>query len=704
MTAELDLCSSSQSSAYGLGPFTIHPNSQSLYKDGQEVTVEPKVFEVLLYLCQNHERYIQTHELHESVWKGRVVSDAAVRRSISKLRHLLDNDDKQYIKSVHKRGYKLDCFVQYLEDDSPPTTNEHHENKQHYVTTGYQQNRAFVVSKWLKPGAIIFVICITGLFFWLFFKTSPIPAASDSQVKLLNFPGKKSHAVLNKDGSILVFAGKVIGSQGFQLFVSNLKNDEVRQLTSKENNVIGVSISADQKFVLFIDMTLGNSSVKRLPINGSVETPEILLQDHYLISDLAIDPNNKGFYFSGLKTKNSSSKIYYFDYVGKNITNITSGYRSDVHDYKVAVSKNGNLLAVSTVSGGGKEHKITVYNSQNRNVVKRLLHNSPIFYLSWMNNDRLLVLDEKNIFELALSTGIKHNIVKNEQGKIISIAAIDENKILILKESPSEDLFMEVSIPTFDIASQRMMTKSQGLIREALYFVDDDSILFNEIQENKNIARVKGMSGSSEQILLKTVTKMNLIDVSPNGTYVLLKLAGILALLNKDSSEIKYINGGSKFISIDATFSNDSKYVYFGEKTQDGWVINRFNVSTSEKSVLFRGYKSIRQFDGGYFMINENDKLYRFDTSKNKALALNIDVTIDKNTRWFVRQGYVYWSQFDGKSSFFHIFNMATNEIASVRFGASKIDTRFDVNKDGTKALLRNSQLSETNIIELQLP
>ena len=702
MTAELELCSSSHSSAYSLGAFTIHPNSQSLYKDGQEVTVEPKVFEVLLYLCQNHERYILLHELHESVWKGRVVSDAAVRRSISKLRNLLDDGDKQYIKSVHKRGYKLDCFVQPLEDDSPPTTNEHYANK--HKSTDEQKNTSLLGSFWLKASLIFIVICIIGILLWLFLKTSPSSADSGSQVKLLEFPGEKAHAILNKDGSILAFAGKVIGSQGFQLFVSNPKNGEVRQLTSKENNVIGVGISVDQKFVLFIDMTLGNSSIKRLPINGSVETAEVLLQDHYLISDLAIDPNNKGFYFSGLKTKNNSSQIYYFDYSGKKISNITSGYRSDVHDYKVAVSKDGNLLAVSTVSGGGEEHKITIYNSQNRNVVKRLFHNRAIFYLSWMNNDRLLALDKKNIFEISLSTGNKQNIVKNELGKIISIAAIDENKVLILKESPSESLFMEVSIPTFDITSQRMITKSQGLIREALYFTDDDSILFNKSQGNENIASVKNMKDSSEQILLKTVTSMNVIDVSSNGTYVLLKLAGTLALLNKDSSEINYIAGGSKFVSIDATFSTDSEHVFFGEKIQDGWIIKQFNVSTQEESVLFRGYKSIRQIAGGYLMIDENDKVFRFDSSKNQTLALDIDVTIDENTRWFVRQEYIYWSQFDGKSSFFHLFNMATNEIASIQFGASQIDSRFDVNKKGTKALLRNSRLSETNILELQLP
>jgi DNA-binding winged helix-turn-helix (wHTH) protein len=46
-------------------------------------------------------------EPHENVWAGRVVTDTAVRRTISKLRALLGDTDPEtplYIKSQMKRG------------------------------------------------------------------------------------------------------------------------------------------------------------------------------------------------------------------------------------------------------------------------------------------------------------------------------------------------------------------------------------------------------------------------------------------------------------------------------------------------------------------------------------------------------------------------------------------------------------------------
>lgn len=703
MTAEIE-SKAPQNGAYFLGAFTLYIDHQALYKDGQEVTVEPKVFDVLLYLCQNHDRYVQISELHDKVWQGRIVSDAAVRRSISKLRHLLDYDDKQYIKSIHKRGYKLDCLVQYQHDNSEPLTELKLSTEVQGEFTAAQQSKSSRLSSWTKPFLIFVLLLGSSVVSWPYLYAEFMAQDHGSEVKLLMFPGEKSHAVLNREANILAFTGKVIGNQGFQLFVSTPANGDVRQLTSNENNVIGVGISADLKSVLFIDMTLGSSSIKRLPIDGSAEIPDILLQGYYLISDMTISPNNEGFYFSGLKAKNYSSQIYYFDYVTEKVTNVTSGYRSDLHDYKVAISTDGRLLAVTSVSGGGEEHTITVYNTKNRSIVKRFFHNSPIFYLSWASNERLLALDKKHIFEISLDKGIKRNLVKNVQGKITSIAAIDENTVLILKASPSESLFMEVSIPSFDIASQKMVTKSEGLIREAFYFASDDSILFNKSHGNENIATVKHITSASEQVLLKTVASMSVIDASSNGTFVLLKLGGTLALLNKQSSEIKYLAGGSQFVSIDASFSNDSKYVFFGEKVQNGWVVKQYNVATNEVTVFLNGYQSIRQVVGGYLLIDENDKLHQYDINSSQVTALNIDITVDENTRWFVREEYLYWSRFDGKSSFFNIFNLTTKALKKIQFGASQIDTRFDINQNGTKALLRNSIPSETNILELTLP
>ena len=42
------------------------------------VAIEPRVFDLLIYLIENRDRVVTREELLSSVWKGRVVSDTAL--------------------------------------------------------------------------------------------------------------------------------------------------------------------------------------------------------------------------------------------------------------------------------------------------------------------------------------------------------------------------------------------------------------------------------------------------------------------------------------------------------------------------------------------------------------------------------------------------------------------------------------------------
>ena len=95
------------------GEYCLNTEEMSLQANEQSVVLEPKVFAVLMYFIEHHERYISMDELHENLWKDRCVSDAAVRRIISKIRIVLNDDHKnpRYLQSLSKRGYKLICPV-----------------------------------------------------------------------------------------------------------------------------------------------------------------------------------------------------------------------------------------------------------------------------------------------------------------------------------------------------------------------------------------------------------------------------------------------------------------------------------------------------------------------------------------------------------------------------------------------------------------
>ncbi|MDO3386761.1 winged helix-turn-helix domain-containing protein [Gilvimarinus sp. SDUM040013] len=76
---------------------------------GQEVTVEPKVFDTIAYLVKNQSRMVTRDELFETVWEGRQVSDATLSNHIKNARKALDDDGErqQVIKTVRGRGYQF---------------------------------------------------------------------------------------------------------------------------------------------------------------------------------------------------------------------------------------------------------------------------------------------------------------------------------------------------------------------------------------------------------------------------------------------------------------------------------------------------------------------------------------------------------------------------------------------------------------------
>ena len=51
---------------------------QELRRAGQIVHVEPQVFDLLVHLVRNRDRVVSKDELLDTIWNGRIVSEAAL--------------------------------------------------------------------------------------------------------------------------------------------------------------------------------------------------------------------------------------------------------------------------------------------------------------------------------------------------------------------------------------------------------------------------------------------------------------------------------------------------------------------------------------------------------------------------------------------------------------------------------------------------
>jgi len=75
----------------------------------EPISVEPQVFDLLVYLIENRDRVVRRDELLENLWKGKVVTDSALGSRLKDARKAVgDSGDKQkVIKTFHRRGYQF---------------------------------------------------------------------------------------------------------------------------------------------------------------------------------------------------------------------------------------------------------------------------------------------------------------------------------------------------------------------------------------------------------------------------------------------------------------------------------------------------------------------------------------------------------------------------------------------------------------------
>lgn len=92
---------------YSFDDYTIDSLGFQLRRNDQPVAVEPQVFDLLALLVANAGRVVTREDILESVWKGRIVSDAAISSRVKAARRAIGDDGaaQRLIRTVHGRGF-----------------------------------------------------------------------------------------------------------------------------------------------------------------------------------------------------------------------------------------------------------------------------------------------------------------------------------------------------------------------------------------------------------------------------------------------------------------------------------------------------------------------------------------------------------------------------------------------------------------------
>ena len=89
---------------------------------GNPVSIEPQVFDLLVYLVENRDRVVTRDELLENLWKGKMVTDAALAVTLQFARKAVGDSGRAQlvIKTIHGRGYQFIAKVSETTADISP--------------------------------------------------------------------------------------------------------------------------------------------------------------------------------------------------------------------------------------------------------------------------------------------------------------------------------------------------------------------------------------------------------------------------------------------------------------------------------------------------------------------------------------------------------------------------------------------------------
>ena len=93
---------------FEFGPYRLDEPARVLRLRDRELRLQPRVFDLLVYLVRNRARVVSKDELLDTLWPGVIVTDNSLQRAISTLRSALRDDDMyKAIQSFPRNGYRF---------------------------------------------------------------------------------------------------------------------------------------------------------------------------------------------------------------------------------------------------------------------------------------------------------------------------------------------------------------------------------------------------------------------------------------------------------------------------------------------------------------------------------------------------------------------------------------------------------------------
>lgn len=277
---------------FRLGGWLVQPAQCRLSKDGRTVKVRAKVMDLLTYLASRQGQVVSKDDLLSDVWRSLAVSESALTRTVTELRHALGDDAEHphLVETIPKRGYRLIGTVAYVvvgADDSvaatvPPgdaAAGRSPDGRTAAAASGVgdmRKRRPAIVSLGLV--AVTLVVLVSAGLLWRSRAAPASPAAGatawTSARPLTSFHGSEGAPSFSPDGSQVAFHWDGASRNNLDVYVTSVDGGEPIRLTLDRRPEGWPAWSPDGRRLAFLRFGQGDWEVVVMPALGG--TPRLI--------------------------------------------------------------------------------------------------------------------------------------------------------------------------------------------------------------------------------------------------------------------------------------------------------------------------------------------------------------------------------------------------------------------------------------------
>ncbi|WP_462173640.1 winged helix-turn-helix domain-containing protein [Pseudoalteromonas xiamenensis] len=697
------------------GDFELNTVEMTLGDQNDKVVLEPKVFEVLCYLIENSERYVSMGELHENLWQGRCVSDAAVRRIISKIRAVLKDDHKEpkYLQSLSKRGYRLVCSIEHiakLESNRGELQFEKIEDLN--LIAGGKLDEAVTIeatqqSPSLAPpnlkiiSKLVFIVISLVLIFTAFTAFEPTQTSLVKKNVVDTIGGEKRTFERSRDGRFLAYSVKLHGEKNFQIFLKDYDKGTTVLVSKQEHSPLALEFSHDAKSLFYVDMSDNSAHLYQIKLEAENAKPVQLASGFYAVYNVFTSSNINEVYFTAREKVTDSSLIYQLNLDTNTVKQVTHASSRGVYDTKINFSPDTKSMAILRVTEESVRNTIKVLDAVTRYPKYEYALDEIVYDIDFLDNEHLLILTGREMLKINVVSGKEQKIPLNGR-KLAELQVSGENALMALEIEPLSFNFIEKRLPLTDFSSQSIFEHGENI--NSLSYQSNSRNLWAIISrgETNELVLFEKANEKEKKIYLSSSKNIRYVSDSFDNRYVLLYVGNRLTVLDTSSNKLIYVTAADEFVG-DADFAFQGADVLYTIKRSGEWLALRFDVNANNSSPILTKFRYLRQYRENYVVGTEERALYYYNVKNSTFSPLNVTLSENSDTSWGVVNDSVFWSTHNLNTTTFNELNISNLEkpvFTEQSFDFSEISPLFYINKYNNSLILRGKSNRRSVLVE----